>query len=52
MPEYGFYQNRIIDSVLIQEKRLRENPYSRIFYAVSLEKHHIQLYSFFKVAMI
>ena len=43
MREYGFYltrilpyKDRIVDSVLNGRKRVGENPYSRIFYAVSL----------------
>ena len=41
MPENGFslififsYKDRIIDPVLYRKIRLRENPYSGIFYAV------------------
>ena len=46
MREYGFsvtrslpYKDRIVDSVLYGKERVRENPYSRIFYAVSTGKH-------------
>ena len=41
MREYGFslarilqYKDRIVDSVLIRENMVNENPYSRILYAV------------------